>query len=296
MPLKIDIGDSRVVCFNVSTRCRGNTKYFKRLGNILDHSDAPGVVIKYLLSLDISDFDPQEIPATKMKSDIMRDQLPNPIRFLIDHITSWVEDKVVSPSRTLLYQNYLEWCGENGEKIFSNNIFGKKLLEKNIIECKRASSGKREWQYILDRSKIIAKLCESGLGDMKEFSDIPTNKGSQNETTDIPIFNVPETISQKIIPSQPKKNTLLPNTGKDRKASNQDKSTQNLFDFVAKDIHVPVTSTSGTSETSKPPKQVMNKPEPIRIEVDMPPKETNDECDSSKPINELSSAILLARA
>ncbi len=73
VPLKIDIGDSRVVCFNVSTRCRGNTKYFKRLGNILDHSDAPGVVMKYLLSLDISDFDPQEIPATKMKSDIMRD-------------------------------------------------------------------------------------------------------------------------------------------------------------------------------------------------------------------------------
>ena len=28
----------------------------------------------------------------------------------------------------------------------------------------------------------------------------------------------------------------------------------------------------------------------------MPPKEINDECDSSKPINELSSAILLARA
>ncbi|EXX66234.1 hypothetical protein RirG_125790 [Rhizophagus irregularis DAOM 197198w] len=78
-PLKIDIGDSRVVCFNVSTCCRGNTKYFKRLGNILDHSDAPGVVMKYLLSLDISDFDPQEIPATKMKVDIMRDQLPNPI-------------------------------------------------------------------------------------------------------------------------------------------------------------------------------------------------------------------------
>ena len=78
-PIKIDIGDSRVVCFDVSSRCRGNIKYFKRLGNILNHPNAPGVVMKYLLSLDISDFDPQEIPATKMKSDIMRDQLPTPI-------------------------------------------------------------------------------------------------------------------------------------------------------------------------------------------------------------------------
>ena len=72
-PLKIDIGDSHVVCFNVSTRCKGNTKYFKRLGNILDYSDASGVVMRYLLSLDLSDFESQEISVTKMKSDIMRD-------------------------------------------------------------------------------------------------------------------------------------------------------------------------------------------------------------------------------
>ena len=141
VPLKIDIGDSRVVCFNVSTRCRGNTKYFKRLGNILDHSDAPGVVMKYLLSLDISDFDPQEIPATKMKSDIMRDQLSNSIRFIIDYIRSWAEDSIVRTDRTLLYQKYLEWYEDNGEKPFSNNIFGKKLSEKNIIECKQRQVG-----------------------------------------------------------------------------------------------------------------------------------------------------------
>ncbi|PKY33489.1 hypothetical protein RhiirB3_394844 [Rhizophagus irregularis] len=296
-PLKIDIGDSRVVCFNVSTRCRGNTKYFKRLGNILDHSDAPGVVMKYLLSLDISDFDPQEIPATKMKVDIMRDQLPNPIRFLIDHITSWVEDKVANPSRTSLYQNYLEWCGENGEKIFPNNIFGKKLLEKNIIECKRASSGIREWQYILDRSKIVAKLRESGLDDMEEFSDIPQDDLPENETTDIPIFNVPETvlegptIPQKIIPPQPerhnrvadRKNKPSPNTSKDKKASNQDDSTQALFDYMAEDTRAPVAPTSGTSETSKRPEPVIDEPETCKS-----PK-------SIKSSNEVSSTILLAR-
>ena len=77
--IKIDIGDSRVVCFDVSSRCRGNTAYFKRLRKVLDHPDAPGVVMKYLLNCDISDFEPQEIPTTKMKSDIMRDQLPTPI-------------------------------------------------------------------------------------------------------------------------------------------------------------------------------------------------------------------------
>uniref|UniRef100_U9T235 NrS-1 polymerase-like helicase domain-containing protein n=1 Tax=Rhizophagus irregularis (strain DAOM 181602 / DAOM 197198 / MUCL 43194) TaxID=747089 RepID=U9T235_RHIID len=122
-PLKIDIGDSRVICFDVSSRCRGNTNY------------------------NLSDFEPQEIPATKMKIDIIH---------------------------TSLYQKYLEWYGENGEKLLTSKVAGKKFSEIGIKSKQvRTGGGKREWQYILNRSKIVAKLCESGLGDIEEFSDIP---------------------------------------------------------------------------------------------------------------------------
>src|SRR6266496_535396 len=131
-PIKIDIGDSRVVCYDVSSCCRGNTAYFKRLGKVLDHPDAPGVVMKYLLSHDFSDFEPQEIPATKMKSDIMRDQLSTPIRFIINYISSWCEDKVAKPSCTSLYENYLKWYGKNGEKPFNSAILGKKFSQISI--------------------------------------------------------------------------------------------------------------------------------------------------------------------
>ena len=92
--------------------------------------------MKYFLSHDLSDFKPQEIPNTKIKKDIMRDQLLNPIQFIIDYIRSWAEDSIVKTGQTLLYQKYHEWCGDNSKKPFSNNIFGKKLLEKNIIKCK----------------------------------------------------------------------------------------------------------------------------------------------------------------
>src|SRR2546429_9466122 len=60
-PLKIDIGDSCVVCFDVFSRYRGNTAYFKRLEKVLDYSNTPGVVMRYLLSCDLSDFESQEI-------------------------------------------------------------------------------------------------------------------------------------------------------------------------------------------------------------------------------------------
>src|SRR5436189_929623 len=123
-PLKIDIGDSRIVCFDVSSRCRDNIPYFDRLGVILDHPDAPGVVMSYLLSRDLSKFKPGKIPVTKMKVKTMREQLPNPIRFIIDCIASWGEDEVAKASRTSLYQKYLDCCGANGEKPFSNNIDG----------------------------------------------------------------------------------------------------------------------------------------------------------------------------
>ena len=53
-PLKIDIGDSRIVCFEVSIRYRDNIPYFDQLEEILDHLDASGAVMAYLLSRDLS--------------------------------------------------------------------------------------------------------------------------------------------------------------------------------------------------------------------------------------------------
>ncbi|RIA84451.1 hypothetical protein C1645_832261 [Glomus cerebriforme] len=116
----------------------------------------------------------------------------------------------------------------NGEKPFSSAILGKKFSQIGIDRTRLQNNGKREYHYILDRSKIVARLRELGLEN-----------------------NLP----------QSEKNTPSPNTSKDKKASNQDDSTQAFFDYVAKDIRAPVASTSGTSETSKLLEPVINKPE-----------------------------------
>ena len=70
--LKIDISDSRIVCFDVSACCRGNIAYFDRLGEILDHSDVPGIVMSYLLSYNLTNWSSEKIPVTKMKIEIMQ--------------------------------------------------------------------------------------------------------------------------------------------------------------------------------------------------------------------------------
>ncbi|GES87674.1 hypothetical protein GLOIN_2v1877063 [Rhizophagus clarus] len=285
-PLKIDIGNSRIVCFDVSACCRGNIPYFDRLGDILDHPDAPGVVMSYLLSRDLSNWSPGKIPATKMKIETMREQLPNPIRFIIDYITTLPENQISRFGCEKVYQDYLEWCECNGEKPLTSKVAGKKFSLISIDQTHSRDNGVRVYQYILDRSKIVAKLCESGLGDMEEFSDTPQDELPANEATDIPIFNVPE-VPSNTIPTTPSKEKIVASPSKNKKADKQDDSTQNLFDFVAKDIHAPVASTgpegttSGTSETSKSPEPVINEPET---------------CKPPKPSNEVSSAILLNRA
>ena len=185
--LKIDIGDSRIVCFDVSACCRGNIPYFDRLGEILDHPDAPGVVMSYLLSRNLTNWSPGKIPTTKMKIETMRRQLPNPIRFIIDYILPWPENCINRFTCKKVYQDYLEWCECNGEKPLAKKDAGTKFSLISIDRTRSRDNGVRVYQYILDRSKIIAKLCESGLGDMEEFSeDIPQPDLPENETTDIP--------------------------------------------------------------------------------------------------------------
>ena len=71
--LKVDIGDSRIVYFDVFLWCRGNTIYFKCLGKVLDHPNIAEVIMRYFLSHDFSDFKSQKILATKMKVNIMWD-------------------------------------------------------------------------------------------------------------------------------------------------------------------------------------------------------------------------------
>ena len=66
------MGDQHIVCFDVSSCCKGNMAYFKNLAKVLKHPDAPNVVMAYLLSLDISNWNQQDIPVTKIKTDIIR--------------------------------------------------------------------------------------------------------------------------------------------------------------------------------------------------------------------------------
>ena len=114
--------------------------------------------MSYLLSRDLSNWSPGKIPATKMKIETMREQLPNPIRFIIDYITTWPENQISRFGCEKVYQDYLEWCESNREKPLTSKVAGKKFSLISIDQTRSQDNEIRVYQYILDRSKIIAKL------------------------------------------------------------------------------------------------------------------------------------------
>ena len=54
-PLRIEMGDGRIVCLDVSPRYKGNMEYFKRFGKILDNQNTSSIFMNYLLKQDLSD-------------------------------------------------------------------------------------------------------------------------------------------------------------------------------------------------------------------------------------------------
>ena len=74
-------------------------------------------------------------------------------------------------------------------------MLGKKISQIGIERKQVRLSEKREWVYILNRSKIANKLRET-IGNIEEFSNTPQDNPPINNSMDIQsIFNVPEIVS-----------------------------------------------------------------------------------------------------
>ena len=98
----------------------------------------------------------------KQNKIVSSNEMPysNAKRFIIDYVSLWPEDVLCKQiCCATLYQDYLTWCDKNDEQALSSNPLGKKFSQMDI-NCKRVRVGNsnREWQYILDRSKIISKV------------------------------------------------------------------------------------------------------------------------------------------
>jgi len=117
----------------------------------------------WLLSRNITDWNPRDVPNTKMKQDLIEASMPNPQRFMLEYIDIyWPEngENIREISCKKFYEIYTQWCQDNGEpKMLSNNKFGMEI--KQFVIKTRPRSENRIPHYKLDRKVIIEKFNES---------------------------------------------------------------------------------------------------------------------------------------
>ncbi|GET54126.1 poxvirus D5 protein [Rhizophagus irregularis DAOM 181602=DAOM 197198] len=71
MPIRIEMGDERFVALNVSAKYKGNREYFGSLVKVLENPDTASSFMSYLLSQDLTSFNPRSIPDTQMKRELI---------------------------------------------------------------------------------------------------------------------------------------------------------------------------------------------------------------------------------
>ena len=115
MPIRIELGDERFVALDVSARYKGNREYFKLLLKILKHPDTASSFMAYLLSRDITNWCPRDVPNTRMKQELIEASMPNPQRFLLDYIDIYWPEEAETFGRFPVKNSMKYMC--NGAKI-----------------------------------------------------------------------------------------------------------------------------------------------------------------------------------
>ncbi|PKY36919.1 hypothetical protein RhiirB3_460717, partial [Rhizophagus irregularis] len=177
MPIRIEMGDERFIALNVSDKYKGNREYFGSLVKVLENLDTASSFMSYLLSRDLTSFNPRSIPDTQMKRELIEASIPNPQRFIQYYLEMmWPDncDTLEIPC-TNFYSTYQNWCSEKGEnKTLSDNKFGMEI-KQFIPKTRPRRSGARINYYILDKAKIAENFSKV-IQDVQDVQEAPVEE------------------------------------------------------------------------------------------------------------------------
>ena len=145
---KLEKTDRRYACFETNGEYIGNYEYFDRLGKSLNQTTGD-MFYSYLLNYPVADMvDLRKIPNTELRQSMINNSRSSVEHFIDDLLDdfidikkvpalpgcsagdSWIEDKKISKGD--LYAVFLNWCTQNGEKTYSNNVFGRMIPKDSI--------------------------------------------------------------------------------------------------------------------------------------------------------------------
>ena len=135
--LKVDADDRRWVFLDLSTERVGDFAYLAKLD---EHARACGKEFyKYLLSVDLRNWNPRKLPETATKADIKRDQLPDALRFVLEQFM--LDTKGIDEPAQTFYKKYQSWHTVN---VGRGRPLSQPMLNKQLVDqLGVAKKGKR---------------------------------------------------------------------------------------------------------------------------------------------------------
>lgn len=167
--LRIEAGDRRFLCLDVSCHQVGNTDYFKKLYKSIT---APGA-IDHFMTYAIREFGGRVKlgipPMTTLKADMIKTSESNPLCFLCDMVADFKdgcasdedsdEDSSGVPSYLItaagLFDAYKRWCEASGERAYTRRSFQRAIKTKiEKASVRRQAGGSRVRYYDIRKMEL----------------------------------------------------------------------------------------------------------------------------------------------
>ena len=103
---RVEAGERRYFCHEVSDKYVGNNKYFEDLVGSCFNDECGELLLNYLLMIDLEKVNLRNIPMTKWRRDLMMRNCDDILKSLIDFLRDNEEDKSTSFHVTEIYKYY----------------------------------------------------------------------------------------------------------------------------------------------------------------------------------------------
>jgi hypothetical protein len=123
--IKVEKGDRRYACFEVSNKYKGDKEYFDNFGEYCMNEEAGNDFYNYMIKdypkEDLVDL--RDIPDTQLRKDLIRNSMSQFERFIDEFLSEendmderkWISKENKEISKNNLFEEYCFWCGRNGE-------------------------------------------------------------------------------------------------------------------------------------------------------------------------------------
>jgi hypothetical protein len=167
-PVRVEASDRRYVVCDCKTKYMGKLDYWKALSDGMDEAFYDNL-FTFFMSLDLSNFNPREIPANEAKNDLIRVGRSSTDDVIVEHFELFKQGL-----RCGMIDNWLP-------KDLKLKTFQHNLLEK-CDKVQKKEQGKHVWYYVL--KKEYYSVFETLMaGRDKDDSDLDETEESENTST-----------------------------------------------------------------------------------------------------------------